>query len=182
MSNLTLINCDSAVNGSQIRYKRYWYCCNHTLLYIGLEGSMLIENVEIASKSGVAIAVYVKGNSEIIPASPVQLAFTNLKSSSGIFVGPYDFFIAHRTVISIQNSSFNDSYIEIMPSDGLFSEFDVTIKNVSFTSYNGTTLSSMIFRGNKRPFVVKIEEVVISKSMSPYVIAICKPNNSGIHR
>jgi hypothetical protein len=159
-------------NSQKIWYETHPYCCNYTFLSIGLEGSMIIENVEISSKSQVAIAVYVKGEFSFTPKS-VQLAFTNLKSSSGISIVPYifNFFIAGRTVISIENSSFNDSYIGIVSGDNIiYSNFDVTIKNVSFKNYNGTAWSSLIFRGSKRPFVVKIKEVVISKSKSRYVI------------
>ena len=57
VSNLTLINC--AMN-KEIWYKANQYWCNYTLLYIGLKGSMIIENVLITTKSRVAIAVYVE--------------------------------------------------------------------------------------------------------------------------
>jgi hypothetical protein len=145
-------------------YRGYQYCI---LLFYGLEVRMAIENVEIITKSQVAIAVYVLGDSTY-STSVVQLALTNLKSSSGIVItpDPGKFFRASLTIISIENSSFsNNSYIEIVP----FNEFAVTIKNISFRNCNAW--SSLIFRGEKYPFLVAtIEEVIISKSNSPYVI------------
>ena len=169
VSNLTFINC--TMNSSQpITYEGFSYCCYYTLLYIALEGRMIIENVEITSKSKVSIAVYVKGHGFSFFAD-VQLAFTNLKSSSGVSIGPFDPYGARRTVISIENSSFNESYVEIVLFGSFYNcEVNVTVKNVSFKNYNGTTWSSLIFRGNTCPFVVKMEEVVVSKSISPYVI------------
>ena len=167
VSNLTLINCH--MNSSQVViYKEYQYCCNHTFLFIGVEGSMILENVQLRTNSMQAgIAVYVKGDSFNFMA-PVQLTFTNLKLSSGIFIASYNFYIAHQTIIKIENSSFNDSYIEIQAGDNLISNFDVTIKNISFKNYNAW--SSLVFRGENCPFVVKIEELDISDSKSPYIV------------
>ena len=161
VSNLTFINC--TMNSSQIIYRNYRYC---TLLYYGLEVSMLIENVEIKTKSQIAIAVYVQGDSTY-STSVMQLAFKNVKSSSAIAIAPdpYGFFRGYLTYINIKNSSFNDSYVEIVPRN----EFVVTIKNVSFENCN--TWSSLILRGVRYPFLVaKIENLVISKSTSPYII------------
>ena len=162
VSNLTFINCTT--NSSQIMYRNYRYNC--TLLYYGLQVSMLIENVEIKIKSQIAIAVYVQGDSTY-STTVMQLAFTNLKSSGGIAItpDPYEFFRVSLTFINIKNSSFNDSYVEIVPHN----EFSVTIKNVSFENCN--TWSSLIFKGIKYPFLAaEIENLIISKSTSPYVI------------
>ena len=175
VSNLTLINC--AMN-KEIRYETERYCCNFTLLFINSKGSMIIENVQITSKGRVAIAVYVAVELGATGTEPtLQLAFTKLKLSSGIIIAPYwHFYHIYPTVasISIENSSFIDLYIEVTDihrADDPLSrnKFVVTIKNVSFENYN--TWSSLIFRGRNNSFlVVKLEDVVISKSMSPYVI------------
>ena len=168
VSNLTLVNC--SMNTSKVlRYKNYWYCCNHTLLFIGLEVSMTIENVQIVSNSRVGIAVYVKGDSSFFMES-AQLTFTSLKLSSGMLIAPYNFLITQRISIKVENSSFNDSCIEIQTSDNGFSvvKFNITIKKVSFKNYNAW--SSLILRGKKHSFVVTIEELDIIESKSPYVI------------
>ena len=167
VSNLTLVNC-SMGSSQGITYKGYWYCCNLTFLFIGLEGSMILENIQTISNSRVDIAVYVKGDS--LYTASVQLTFTNLKLSSGILITPYNMFIAHRVVIEITNSSFSDSYIKIVQGNNFLREFNVTIKNVSFES--SSAWSSLIFRGIEWqcPFVVKIKGLDISRSMSPYII------------
>lgn len=48
VSNLTLVNC--CMGHSQvIRYSDGEYCCNFTFLFIGLVGSIILENIQIRS-------------------------------------------------------------------------------------------------------------------------------------
>ena len=85
--NLTFVNC-SMNSFRPIIYRRQMYCC-HTLLFIELEGSMVIENVQIINDSGVAIAVYVKGDSTFIVPNPVQLIFKIIQrnfSASSLYI------------------------------------------------------------------------------------------------
>ena len=162
ISNLTLQNC--SMNGT-VRYQGFVHCCNQTLLFIGMEGNIiLINNIQLTSDSKYGITVYVKGNLNSFRAS-VQL--TNVKSSAGIFIAPYSIvYLASRSVVEINNSSLNNSCIEIRASTNVLSVLDVMIKNTSF--WNCSCWSTLIFRGTSRPFSVTLHDVNVSDSRSPY--------------
>ena len=167
VSDLTLINC--SMNCPQtIIYKQHNYYCNITFLFIGLEGSMIFENIQIKASDSqiIGIAVYVKG--DVATYSPTSVLLTNVKLSCGVLIAPYYLFLAHQTTIEIKNSIFNDSYIEILAGEGFLSAFDVMIKNISFRNYNAW--SSLIFRGTDRPFRIAIESLDVSDSKSPYTM------------
>ena len=165
VSNLTLHNC--SMNGG-MRYSRVLYCCKHTFLFIGLEGNVILDSIQITSDSNRSIAVHLKGDSTTLHAS-VHVQLTNLRLSTGILIAPYNIYIARRSVIEITNSSFSDSCIEIQGSSGLYSELDIMIKNTSFKSCS-SCWSVLIFRGANRRFSVTLHNVNVSDSRSPYVM------------
>ena len=168
ISNLTLHNC--SMNGN-ITHSRSVYCCDFTLLFIGLEGDMTLDNIQLTSDSKHGVAIYLKASWGDYTATHMHVQLINVKLSAGIFIASHNIYLLKIvSLIEISNSSFNGSCIEVQASTNVFSAeiLDVMVKNTSFG--NCSHWPALTFRGADRPLSVTLHDVNVSDNRSPYVM------------